>query len=119
MYQGGAGKELNPDPASAGQPPSALSQPRLCFSRMRLLRRLSPQQSRNVATQTFPPQESANGLCQGQVVISAMPGVYFSVPVNKSQARLTPRSSASPMLKTKMLLWIQSTSSVQVLLFRI
>lgn len=59
VYQGGAGKELNPDPASAEQSPSALSQPRLRFSRMRLLRRLSPQQSRNVATQTFPPQESA------------------------------------------------------------
>lgn len=61
----------------------------------------------------------ANGLCQGQVVIRVMPGVYFSVPVNKSQSCLTLRSLASPELKTKMLFWIQSTSLVQVLLFRI
>lgn len=61
----------------------------------------------------------ASGLCQGQVVISIMPGVYFPVPVNKSQSCLTLRSPASPKLKTKMLFWIQSTSLVQVLLFRI
>lgn len=60
----------------------------------------------------------ANGLCQGQVVIRVMPDVYFSVPVNKSQSCLTLRSPASPKLKTKMLFWIQSTSLVQVLLFR-
>lgn len=100
---------------------TALSQPGLCFLKNVIALLSIPLTKQNYSHQNFSSSRMclANGLCQGQVVISIMPDVYVSVPVNKSQSCLTLRSSASPKLKRKMLFWIQSTSLVQVLLFRI